>query len=82
MDEIKKIVKDFRKQSPSDQAISQFHSKYLRPLDRLLSSSIVGSEAFREATGLSRKWLDNIKAVDTKMNGRMNNNIVILKVYK
>ncbi len=29
-----------------------------------------------------RKWLDNIKAVDAKMNGRMNDNIVILKVYK
>ena len=29
-----------------------------------------------------RTWLDNIKAVDTKMNGRMNDNIVILKVYK
>ncbi len=59
--EIKKIIKNFRKQSPTDQAISQFHSKYLRPLDRLLSSSIVGSGAFREATGLSRKWLANME---------------------
>ena len=59
--EIKKIIKNFKKQSPSDQAISQFHSKYLRPLDRLLSSSIVGSDAFREATGLGRKWLTNME---------------------
>ncbi len=59
--EIKKIIKNFKKQSPSDQAISQFHSKYLRPLDRLLSSSIVGSDAFRDATGLSRKWLANME---------------------
>ena len=29
-----------------------------------------------------RKFLNNIKAVDTKLNGRMNNNIVILKVIK
>lgn len=29
-----------------------------------------------------RKFLDEIKAVDAKMNGRMNENIVILKVYK
>ena len=59
--EIKKIIKNFKKQSPVDQAISQFHSKYLRPLDRLLSSSIVGSDAFREATGLGRKWLENME---------------------
>jgi DNA-binding transcriptional MerR regulator len=59
--EIKKIIKNFKKQSPTDQAISQFHSKYLRPLDRLLSSSIVGSDAFREATGLGRKWLANME---------------------
>jgi DNA-binding transcriptional MerR regulator len=59
--EIKKIIKNFKKQSPSDQAISQFHSKYLRPLDRLLSSSIVGSDAFRETTGLGRKWLANME---------------------
>ena len=41
--EIKKIIKNFKKQSPTDQAISQFHSKYLRPLDILMSSRIVGS---------------------------------------
>ena len=29
-----------------------------------------------------RTFLDDIKAVDTKMNGRMNDNIVILKVFK
>ena len=29
-----------------------------------------------------RKFLDNIKAVDAKLNGRMNNNVVILKIFK
>lgn len=29
-----------------------------------------------------RKFLDNIKAVDTKLKGRINNNIVLLKVFK
>jgi len=29
-----------------------------------------------------RKYLDEIKAVDTKLNGRVNNNIVILKVFR
>ena len=55
--EIKKIVKDFRKQSPSDQAISQFHSRFFRPADRLFANDINGREAFRQATGLGEKWL-------------------------
>jgi DNA-binding transcriptional MerR regulator len=55
--EIKKILKQSRKQSLPDQAASDFHNKYFRPLDRLLSTEIVGAEAFRTATGLGRKWL-------------------------
>lgn len=55
--EIKKIVKDFRKQSPSDQAISQFHSRFFRPADRLFANEINGREAFCQATGLGKKWL-------------------------
>jgi DNA-binding transcriptional MerR regulator len=55
--EIKKILKQSRKQSASDQAASDLHNKYFRPLDRLLSTEIVGTEAFRRATGLGRKWL-------------------------
>jgi DNA-binding transcriptional MerR regulator len=55
--EIKKIVKDFRKQSPSDQAISQFHSRFFRPADRLFASEIKGRDAFCRETGLGQKWL-------------------------
>ena len=55
--EIKKIIKDFRKQSPSDQAVSQFHSRFFRPTDRLFANEIEGRDAFRQATGLGRKWL-------------------------
>ncbi len=55
--EIKKIVKDFRKQSPSDQAISQFHSRFFRPADRLFANEIRNRDAFRKATGLGKKWL-------------------------
>jgi DNA-binding transcriptional MerR regulator len=55
--EIKKIVKEFRKQSPSDQAVSQFHSRFFRPADRLFANEIKGREAFRQATGLGEKWL-------------------------
>jgi DNA-binding transcriptional MerR regulator len=55
--EIKKIVKKYKKQSPSDQAVSQFHSKFSRPMDRLLTTEVIGRDAFREATGLGCKWL-------------------------
>ncbi len=55
--EIKKIVKDFRKQSPSDQAISQFRSRFFRPADRLFANEIKGRDAFRQETGLKKKWL-------------------------
>jgi hypothetical protein len=37
--------------------VSDFHNKYFRPLERLLSTELVGTDAFREATGLGRKWL-------------------------
>ena len=55
--EIKKIVKNYKKQSPSNQAISQFHSKFSRPLDRLLTAEVIGRDAFREETGLGWKWI-------------------------
>jgi DNA-binding transcriptional MerR regulator len=63
--EIKKVIKDFKKQSPSNQAISQFHSKYFRPTDRLLTNEIRGRESFKEETGLGQKWL--IKAIEWGM---------------
>ena len=56
--EIKKVVKEFKKQSPSDQAVSQFYSRFFRPADRLLAREIIGKEAFLQATGLGRKWLN------------------------
>ena len=55
--EIKKIVKNYKKQSPSNQAVSQFHSKFSRPLDRLLITEVIGRDAFREETGLGWKWI-------------------------
>ena len=55
--QIKKIVKDFRKQSPSDQAISQFYSRFFRPADRLFAMEIEGRDAFLQETGLGKKWL-------------------------
>lgn len=55
--EIKKIIKDFRKQSPSDQAVSQFHSRFFRPAERMFANEIKGREAFCQETGLGKKWL-------------------------
>jgi DNA-binding transcriptional MerR regulator len=55
--EIKKIVKDFRKQSPSDQAVSQFHSRFFRPAERMFANEIKGRDAFCQETGLGKKWL-------------------------
>ena len=54
---IKKIIKQHKKQSLSDQSSFQFASEYFRPLDRLFTNEITGREVFRKATGLSRKWL-------------------------
>jgi len=55
--EIKKIIRNFKKQSPSNQAISQFHSHFFRPADRLFANEIDGRDAFRQETGLGKKWL-------------------------
>jgi DNA-binding transcriptional MerR regulator len=56
--EIKKVVRQARRQSPADQAVSRFNHRYFRPLDRLLNQEVVGEEAFRMATGIGKKWLD------------------------
>jgi DNA-binding transcriptional MerR regulator len=55
--EIKKILKNRKKQSSPDQAMSQIRSKYFRPLDQLLPIEIRGRESFRKVTGLGKKWL-------------------------
>ena len=58
---IKKIIKHQKTQSLSEKSSFQFLSEYFKPLDRLLTSDITGREAFREATGLSRKWLTKME---------------------
>lgn len=54
---IKKIIRRQRKQSSSEKYSLNFLSEYFRPLDRLIAVAVTGREAFREATGLSAKWL-------------------------
>ena len=55
---IKNIIKQLKKQSRSEQSSFQFLSEHFRPLDLLLSNEVVGKEAFWEATGLGRKYID------------------------
>jgi DNA-binding transcriptional MerR regulator len=54
---IRKIMRKVKKQSASDRAFFELHSKYFRPADRLLTGEIIGKEAFHETTGLGRKWI-------------------------
>lgn len=59
--EIRKILRNMKKQSPYDQAASRLKSKYFRPMDQLLEAPVVGREAFCAATGLGPKWLDRME---------------------
>ena len=53
---IKRIMRS-RKSSPERESLLQLQHHYFRPVDQLLPTEIVGEDAFREATGLGRKWL-------------------------
>lgn len=74
--EIKKVVKALKKQSPSDQAVSQFYSRFFRPADRLLAREVIGKEAFRQTTGLGRKWLDKAEEWDLITPEKRNGDVV------
>ena len=74
--EIKKVVKEFKKQSASDQAVSQFYSRFFRPADRLITKEVIGRETFRQATGLGRKWLDKAEEWDLITPEKRNGDVV------
>jgi len=58
---IKKILKEQKKQTPYEQSSFQVQSEYLRPMERFFPREIVGKDAFQEATGLGRYWLDKLE---------------------
>jgi len=58
---IKKILKEQKNQTPSEQSSFQVQSEYLRPIERFFPREIVGKDAFQEATGLGRYWLDKLE---------------------
>lgn len=74
--EIKKVVKEFNKQSPSDQAVSQFYSRFFRPADRLVAREVIGRDAFRQSTGLGPKWLDKAEEWDVITPENRNGDVV------
>lgn len=59
---IKKLIKKNNKQSRSEQSSLQFMSEFFRPLDQLITSEVIGKQAFMEVTGISEKWLDLMEA--------------------
>lgn len=58
---IKKIIQEQKRQTPAEQSSFQVQSEYLRPLERFFPHEIVGQDAFQEATGLGRYWLDKLE---------------------
>lgn len=58
---IKKILKEQKKQTPSEQSSFQLQSEYLRPIERFFPDEVIGKDAFQEATGLGRYWLDKME---------------------
>lgn len=60
--EIKKILKNRKKQSAADQAVDMTRRKYFRPLGQLLAIEIRGRDQFRKVTGLGEKWLERMEA--------------------
>src|SRR4030042_593302 len=50
------ILKNQRK-SPELQSFLNLRKEYFRPVDQFLPNEIAGEEAFRNETGLGRKWL-------------------------
>jgi DNA-binding transcriptional MerR regulator len=69
---IKRIMKAQKGQTPAEQSSFQVQSEYLRPLERFFPHEVVGKDAFQEATGLGRYWLDKMEEwgiISAYMNG-------------
>ncbi|MCU0598411.1 MAG: MerR family transcriptional regulator [Desulfobacterales bacterium] len=59
---IKKLIRKHKKQSHPEKSSFQFLIEKFKPLDQLLSGEgVTGKEAFKDATGLSQKWLSRME---------------------
>jgi DNA-binding transcriptional MerR regulator len=61
---IKKIIKKHRTKPDAEQLSFEVLSEFIKPVDYFLSSKIADRDAFREETGLSRKWLAKMEEWD------------------
>ncbi|HUN54410.1 MAG TPA: MerR family transcriptional regulator [Smithella sp.] len=57
LSEIKKIIKNQKKLSPSDKIKFQFLIKSRKPIDQISFDSVTGRDNFLKATGMSEHWL-------------------------
>ena len=56
--EIKKILKGYtKKETKTDLSQMQILNRYLAPLERMFPREVEGEQAFREMTGIGKKWL-------------------------
>ena len=58
---IRKIMKEQKGQTPAEQSSFEVQCEYLRPLERFFPREVKGKDAFQEATGLGRYWLDKLE---------------------
>ena len=58
---IKKILQEHKRMTPAERSSFRVQSEYLRPIDRFIPGGTVGKDAFQEATGLGRYWLDKME---------------------
>ena len=58
---IKKLIKQQKKQNRSEKSSFQFLIENFRPLDQLLSNEVNGKQSFLDTTGMSEKWLNQMK---------------------
>lgn len=54
---IKKILKKLKKKTDLEKSAFQYLGEFLRPLDRLLMTEVVGRRSFMQATGIAENWL-------------------------
>ena len=61
LSEIKKIMKQLKKDASLDSTLLQLQTEYFRAVDRLRPGEVVGETQFRKTTGLGRYWLAKVE---------------------
>lgn len=69
---IKDVIKEHERRPVPDQCLFDFKAKHFRPLEWLLEETIVGREAYLDATGIDASWLDRLEergVISSEMDG-------------